>query len=81
MKEANPDFGKSVVVDVESDSKEINETFDSLRQEYLLLRKRMFLWKTDVYRDNPEMNKPKVKTYLSLGEGTQKPDEINSLLV
>ena len=49
MKEKNPHASKSVVVDVESDSEEVDETFDFLRQEHLPLRKRMFLWKADVY--------------------------------
>ena len=43
MKQENPDSGKSFMSDIESDSKEIDKTFDSLRREELPLRKRMFL--------------------------------------
>ena len=42
MKQVNLNYGKSVVIDIESDSEEIDETFDYLRQEHLPLKKRMF---------------------------------------
>ena len=63
MKQENPDSRKSVVVDVEYDSEDIDETFNSLKQEELPLRKRMFLWKADIYWIDLEFNKPKVRTY------------------
>ena len=48
MKQPNPDAGKGIVVNVKSDSEEIDETYDSLRKDKLPLRKRLLLWKTDV---------------------------------
>ena len=37
MKEPNPDAGKSIVADVKLDSDEIDEAYNSLRKESLLL--------------------------------------------
>ena len=76
MKEKNPYAQKSIIVDVESDSKEIDETYDAIRKDQLPVRKRMFLWKTNKYTNDQEFNKPRVRTHLSRGEGTQKTDEI-----
>ena len=43
MSQPNSDVKKSIVVDVKSDTEEINETYNSLRKEELPLRKRIFL--------------------------------------
>ena len=80
MKQPNPDVGKSIVVHVESDTEEIDKTYNSLKKVELPLMKRMFLWKADAYRIDLELNKPKVKTHLSLGEGTKNPDQIKNLI-
>ena len=59
MKQPNIDTGKSIVVDVESDD-EIDETYDVIARENLLLKKRMFLWKVSDYsRTDPEFKKVK----------------------
>ena len=39
MKQPIPNKGKSIVVDVEYDSEEINEAYDPLRKEELLFEK------------------------------------------
>ena len=75
MKHANPETGKSVVVDIESNIEEINETYNALRKEELPLGNRIFLWKANVYKIDPMLNKPKVRTHLSRGEGTKNLDE------
>ena len=43
MRQPTPDARKSIVVDVESDTDEIDEAYDSIRKESLPLQKRMFL--------------------------------------
>ena len=40
----------------------------------------MFLWKANIYRHDPENNKPKVRTHLSHGKGTKNPNEIKNLI-
>ena len=43
MKETNPNAKKTILVDVKSDSEEIDETYDSIKKGQLPLEKRMFL--------------------------------------
>ena len=80
MRATNPDADKSVVVDIEFDSEEIDETFDEIRKDQLPLRKRIFSWKADRYLIDSEFEKPRVRTHLSCSEGTQKPDEVENLM-
>ena len=53
MQSLNPNAGKSVVVDVDSED-EFDETLDEIRRENLPLKKRMWLWKADDY-SHPEL--------------------------
>ena len=80
MKHPNPEVGKSVVIDVESDSEEIDETYNTLKKKELPLKKRMFLWKAVVYRIDLEFNKPKGRTHLNWGKGIKNPDKIKNLI-
>ena len=80
MEEPNPDAIKDIVIDVESEIDEIDETYDAIKHNQLPLRKRMFLWKINRYMNDPEDRKPKVRTHLSLAHGTQKPEEIKNLI-
>ena len=80
MQSQNPDAGKSVVVDVDSED-EFDETLDEIRRENLPLKKRMWLWKVDDYsRTDPEFHKHKRKTYQSISFGTKAPNELKSLV-
>lgn len=42
IKEPNPNAGKSIVVDVESKTNEIDEAYDSLKRDELPFQKRIF---------------------------------------
>ena len=80
MSRPNLNASKSVVVDVKSDFDEIHKTYDSLRRDELPLRKRMFLWKADVYRTDPEFHMPKTRTHQSRAKGTKNPYKIKNLI-
>lgn len=42
MKQPNLDVGKDIVVDVESETNEIDETYHAIKRDQLPLKKRMF---------------------------------------
>ena len=57
MDKPNPDAGKDVVVDIDSED-EFQEELDNLNKDNLPLKKKMFLWKADNYqRTDPEFQK------------------------
>ena len=80
MEKPNPDAGKDIVVDIDSED-EFQEALDDLNKDRLPLKKKMFLWKTYNYqRTDPEFQKISRCTHQSVSYGTWAPNELKSLL-
>ena len=80
MERRNPNAGKTIVVDIDSED-EFDEALNELRKEDLPLKKKMWLWKVDDYnRSDAEFQKSKLRTHKSVSFGVKNPDKLKSMV-
>ena len=65
MKQPNEDAGKDIVVDVGSDTEDIELTFDEISNKRLSAKKLVYTLPRDEYRPDKDDLSPKTRMYLS----------------
>ena len=80
MDRRNPDAGKTIVVDIDSED-EFDEALNKLKKKELPLKKRIWFWKVDDYsQSDSEFQKNKFWTHKSVNFGVKNLDELKSMV-
>lgn len=80
MKQPNPDAGKDIVVDVGSDTEEIELTYSEIINRHPPPKKIIYTLPRDEYQPDKEDKSPKTRLYSHRGLGSVYPNEIKNLI-